>query len=135
MGDGGGGPYINIIVRQVTVAPISAHVGDVIRVDMVVENNGDLGSDYANIELLANGRRVGSKMYNYGFGGEGERIHRAIFFWDTKGTSPGSTGSAAKYSSGATRLRSTISSTWSGPWFSLRPAPRSRPVKQAEALP
>jgi hypothetical protein len=89
MGDGGGGPYINIIVREVKVAPIRAHVGDVIRVDMVVENNGDLGSDYADIELLANGRRVDSKMYNYGFGGEGERIHRATFFWDTKGVKPG----------------------------------------------
>ncbi len=87
--DGGGGPYLNIIVRQVTAAPIRAHVGDVIKVDMVVENHGDLGNSYATVDLLANGRRVDSKLFNYGFSGEGDRIYRATFFWDTKGIRPG----------------------------------------------
>jgi hypothetical protein len=88
-GDGGGGPDINIIMREVRVAPIRAHVGDVIRVDMVVENHGDLGNDIANVELLANGKAVDSKLYNYGFGGEGDRIYRATFYWNTRGVKPG----------------------------------------------
>jgi hypothetical protein len=88
-GDGGGGPYINLILREIRVAPIRAHVGDVIRVDMVVENQGDLGNDTARVELSANRKVVDSKLYNYGFGGEGERIYRPTFYWDTKGVKPG----------------------------------------------
>jgi hypothetical protein len=85
----GNGPYINLIMREVRVTPILAHVGDVIRVDMVIENRGDLGNDTVKIELLANGKGVASQLYNYGFGGEGERIYRATFHWDTKGVKPG----------------------------------------------
>jgi hypothetical protein len=84
-----GNAYINIIMREVRVAPIRAYIGDKIRVDMVVENRGDLGYDVANIELLANGKTVGSKLYNYGAEGEGGRIYRATFYWDTRGVKPG----------------------------------------------
>jgi hypothetical protein len=85
----GNGPNINLIMREVRVTPIHAHVGDGIRVDMLIENRGDLGNDTAKIELLANGKGVASQLYNYGFGGEGERIYRATFHWDTKGVKPG----------------------------------------------
>src|SRR3990172_12311250 len=85
----GNGPYINLIMREVRVTPIHAHVGDVIRADMVIENRGDLGNDTAKIELLANGKAVASQLYNYGFTGEGGRIYRATFHWDTKGVKPG----------------------------------------------
>lgn len=87
--DGGGGTYINIIMREVKVTPVHAHIGDVIRVDMVVENQGDLWNETSSVDLVVNGRIVDSRMYNYGFSGEGGRIFRASFTWDTRGAKPG----------------------------------------------
>ncbi len=87
--DGGGGPNINIIVREVRVAPIRARVGDVIRIEMLVENQSDLGNDTTRAEVMANGRVVASRLFTYGFGGEGERFQRLTFIWDTRGVKPG----------------------------------------------
>jgi hypothetical protein len=85
----GNGPYINLILREVSVSPVRARVGDGIRVGMVIENRGDPWNDTVKIELLANGKPVASELYNYGFGGEGGRIYRTTLFWDTKGVPPG----------------------------------------------
>lgn len=90
MGDGGGSHAdINIIVREVRVTPVRAHVGDVISVEMVVEDHGD--PYYANVpaEILANGKVVARKLVTYGLGGEGGRIKRVALKWDTRGAKPG----------------------------------------------
>ncbi|HSQ15071.1 MAG TPA: hypothetical protein VLQ94_02040, partial [Candidatus Binatia bacterium] len=40
--DGGGGDMnIDLAVRQVTVSPVRAHTGDVVHVEMVVENKAE----------------------------------------------------------------------------------------------
>lgn len=87
--DGGGGPYVNLIVREVRVAPIRAHVGDMIRVDVVIEDQSDVTYARGDLELKANGRIVARKRLDGGFGGQGERLHRATIQWDTKVASPG----------------------------------------------
>lgn len=87
--DGGNGAYINLIVREVKVTPIRAHVGDTIRVDMVIENRGDLVNSTTTAEVRANGRVVASRLITYGFGSDGDRIRRLAFTWDTKGVKPG----------------------------------------------
>jgi len=89
--DSGGdnGPYINIIVREVRVSPIRAYVGDLVRIDMVVENQGDLWNERTPGEVRANGKVVASKVFINGFGGEGDRIQRITIPWDTRGVKPG----------------------------------------------
>jgi len=89
MGDGGGGYYVNLIMREVKVTPIRAHVGDVIRVDVVIEDQSDVRYDKGDLDLFANGRRVASKRYGYEFGTEGNRIYRDTLLWNTKGIKPG----------------------------------------------
>jgi len=86
---GGNGAFINLIVREVKVTPIRAHVGDTVRVEMVIENRGDLVQDTATAEIRANGKVVASRPVFYGFGGEGERIQRLTLTWDTRGSKPG----------------------------------------------
>lgn len=88
--DGGdNGPYINIIVREVRVSPIRVHIGDVVRIEMVVENQGDLWNERTSAEILANGKVVASKLFLQGFGGEGDRIQRIAIPWDTRGVKAG----------------------------------------------
>lgn len=87
--DGGGGPYINIIVREVRVTPVRAHVGDVIRIEMTVEDQGDLYYGNTNAEILANGKVVARRLVTYGLGGEGGRIRTETYSWDTRGVPPG----------------------------------------------
>lgn len=87
--DGGDGPYINLIVREVKVAPIRAHVGDTIRVDMVVEDRGDLVNGTATAEIRSNGKVVAGRLVSYGTGGDGDRIRKLTFTWDTGGMAPG----------------------------------------------
>ena len=88
-GDGGGGPYVNLIMREVRVSPIRAHVGDVIRVEMVIEDQSDVTYARGDLDLMANGGIVASKRVGHGFGGQGERIHRETIQWDTRGVKPG----------------------------------------------
>ena len=88
-GDGGGGPYINLIMREIRVSPIRAHVGDVIRVDMVIEDQSDVTYARGDLDLYANGGVVASKRVDHGFGGQGVRIHRETIQWDTRGVKPG----------------------------------------------
>lgn len=83
-----GGGYINLIVREVTAAPVRAHVGDVITVGMTVEDQGDLYYSNIEAEVRANGKVVARKLVTYGFG-EGSRVQKGTYQWDTRGMAPG----------------------------------------------
>lgn len=85
--DGGGGVNIDLAVRQVTVTPVRAHVGDVIRVEVVIENKAE-GSQTTRADLLANGKVVASQLFTWGWS-PGERLHRLSFDWDTRMVPPG----------------------------------------------
>ena len=86
--DGGGGPFINLIVREIRVDPIRARVGDAVRVELIVENRGDPFYDTTSAEILANGRVVSTRRVTFG-SSEGDRIRRESFIWDTRGAAPG----------------------------------------------
>jgi len=86
--DGGGGNVnIDLAVRQVTVAPVRAHAGDVVHVEVVIENKDD-GRQTTNAELLVNGKVVAAQLFTWGMS-PGQRIHRLSFDWDTRGVPPG----------------------------------------------
>ena len=87
--DGGGGGDVNIdlAVRQVTVSPVRAHVGDVIHVDMLIENKAE-GSRTTPAELLVNGKVVDSHLFTWGMS-PGERLYRVSFDWNTRKVRPG----------------------------------------------
>jgi hypothetical protein len=87
--DGGGGAYRNLIVRELKVSPVRAHVGDVIAIEMVVEDAGDLYVGDTVARIYANGKMVAHELYAYGYGGEGGRIRKASFRWDTRDEKPG----------------------------------------------
>jgi hypothetical protein len=86
--EGGGGMDVNIIVREVRVTPARAPVGEPVRIEMVVENRAE-GAGTARAGITANGRPVATGLYSYGWGGEGGRITRETFVWDTKDAKPG----------------------------------------------
>jgi hypothetical protein len=88
-GEGGGGGDMNIdlAVRQVTVSPVRAHAGDVVHVDVVIENKGE-GMRTTNAELLVNGKTVARQLFTWGVSAA-ERIYRLSFDWDTRGIPPG----------------------------------------------
>jgi hypothetical protein len=86
--DGGGSDMnIDLAVRQVKVTPVRAHVGDVIRVDVVIENKAE-GARTTSAELLVNGKVAGSQLFSWGMS-PGERLYRLSFDWDTRKVSPG----------------------------------------------
>jgi len=87
--DGGGGGNVNIdlAVRQVTVTPVHAHAGDVIHVDVLIENKAE-GMQTTNAELLVNGKAVERQLFTWGMSA-GERLYRLSFVWDTRGIPPG----------------------------------------------
>jgi hypothetical protein len=85
--EGGGGANIDLAVRQVTVAPVRAHVGDVVRVEVVIENKAE-GYDTVSAEVRANGKVVARKLFTYGMS-PAERIYRESFLWDTRNAAPG----------------------------------------------
>jgi len=87
MDGGGGGVNIDLAVRQVTVAPVRAHVGDVVHVDVVIENKAE-GSRTTSADLLVNGKVVASQLFTWGWS-PGERLYRLSFDWDTRKVSPG----------------------------------------------
>jgi len=86
-GGGGGDMNIDLAVRQVTVAPVRAHAGDVIHVDVVIENKAE-GMRTTNAELLVNGKAVARQLFTWGMSA-GERLYRLSFDWDTRGIPPG----------------------------------------------
>lgn len=85
--DGGGDKNVDIAVRQVTVSPARAHVGDVVRIDVVIENKAE-GYDTVPAEVRANGKVVARKLFTYGMS-PGERIYRESFLWDTRNAATG----------------------------------------------
>jgi hypothetical protein len=85
-GGDGGDMNIDLAVRQVKVEPVRAHVGDVIHIEMVVENK-DEGAGTTPAEIFANGKEVGYHLFTWGWGGD--RYHHLSFAWDTKGMAPG----------------------------------------------
>jgi len=86
-GGDGGDMNIDLAVRQVTVAPVRAHAGDVIHVDVVIENKAE-GMRTTNAELLVNGKAVARQLFTWGMS-PGERLYRLSFDWDTRGIPPG----------------------------------------------
>jgi hypothetical protein len=86
---GDGGPYVNLIVRVLEVSPIRAHVGDVIRFEMLIENRGDNYYDTVTADIYADGRRVASKLFTYGLSGYPGRTYRETLAWDTRDAAPG----------------------------------------------
>ena len=86
-GGGGGDMNIDLAVRQVTVAPVRAHAGDGIRVEVVIENKAE-GMRTTSAELLVNGKVVARQLFTWGVS-DGERLHRLTFDWDTRGVPPG----------------------------------------------
>jgi hypothetical protein len=87
MDGGGGGVNIDLAVRQVTVAPVRAHAGDVVHVEVVIENKAE-GMKTTNAELLVNGKVVARQLFTWGMS-PGERLYRLSFDWDTRKVPPG----------------------------------------------
>ncbi|MGB7630730.1 MAG: hypothetical protein WBM29_06555 [Candidatus Deferrimicrobium sp.] len=86
-GGGGGDMNIDLAVRQVTVSPVRVHVGDIVHVDVVIENKAE-GSRTTPAELLVNGKVVASQLFTWGLS-SGERLYRLSFDWDTRKVPPG----------------------------------------------
>ena len=85
--NGGGGVNVDLAVRQVTVAPVRAHAGDGIHVEVLIENKAE-GMRTTNAELLVNGKAVARQLFTWGMSA-GERLYRLSFDWDTRKVSPG----------------------------------------------
>lgn len=91
MGDDGGA-HVDLVVRKVLVAPVRAHVGDLIRIEMEWEYWGEMTNNYYDTtfaEILANGKTVARKPFVYEFGAQLGDSYRETFLWDTKGMAPG----------------------------------------------
>jgi hypothetical protein len=88
-GSDGNGPYVNLIVREVRVTPIVAHVGDIIRIEMVMENRGENVNKTVPAEIWANKKVVASRLFTFGWGDPPGGIFRETFEWNTRGASPG----------------------------------------------
>jgi len=88
----GGADIPDLVVRNVTVTPIRAHVGDVVRIDMEWDYWGDITKNYydTNFAMVrANGKVVASKKYTSYFGVRPGEVKRETFLWDTGGMAPG----------------------------------------------
>ena len=86
-GGGGGDMNIDLAVRQVKVSPVRAHSGEVVHVDVVIENKAE-GMRTTSAELLVNGKVVASQLFTWGMS-TGDRLYRLSFDWNTRGVSPG----------------------------------------------
>jgi len=84
---GGGGQAVNLTVEQVTVNPIRAYIGDLVYVEVVIDNRQD-GSDASWVEIYANKKAVAKQMFRWGTPGA-ERKSKLILKWDTSGMAPG----------------------------------------------
>jgi len=78
---------IDLAVRQLTVTPVRAYVGDTIHVEVLIENKAE-GSNTTNADLYANGKRIARQLFTWG-ASPGERLYRLSFDWDTRSVSPG----------------------------------------------
>ena len=87
LADGPGDMNINLAVRQLTVTPVRAYVGDKIHVEVLIENKAE-GSNTTNADLFANGKRIGRQLFTWG-SSPGDRLYRLSFDWDTRSVSPG----------------------------------------------
>ena len=83
------GDWVDLIVREVRVAPIVAHAGDTIWFEMILEDHGDPANMTITIEILANGKAVAGKLFKFGWDLEPGKVYRETFQWDTNGVSPG----------------------------------------------
>lgn len=88
-GADGNGPWLDLILHEVRVTPIVAHVGDMIRFEMVLENHGDPIYTTTTIDIKANGKVVASKLFSFGLSNESWKMYRETLQWDTKGVMPG----------------------------------------------
>jgi hypothetical protein len=86
---GDGNPNVNLIVREVRVTPIVAHVGDIIRIEMVMENRGDNANITIPAEIWANKKVVASRLFTFGWNDQPGQIFHEKFEWNTRGASPG----------------------------------------------
>jgi hypothetical protein len=84
---GGAGTGLNLIVREVKVTPAKASVGEVIRVEMIVENQGGEGTETVTARVYASGKPVADKLFHYDI--TGGTLYHETLFWNTKGAAPG----------------------------------------------
>lgn len=85
---GHGGVYTNLIVREMTVEPVRAVVGEKVKVDVLIEFRGE-GMGSAPLRLWAGKNIVDQMLYDFRAGMESERLRRFTLEWDTKGAAPG----------------------------------------------
>jgi hypothetical protein len=88
-GSDGNGPYVNLIVREVRVTPIVAHAGDMIRIEMVMENRGENANITIPLEIWAGKKVVASRLFTFGWSDPPGKIFHETFYWNTRGASPG----------------------------------------------
>jgi hypothetical protein len=96
MGGGGGeGGHVDIFIKELTVSPLNARAGDVIRIDMRWVYWGAISNrDYetTKAEIRANGTVVASIPFVYGYGASLGDEYAHSWFWDTRGFPPGKYG-------------------------------------------
>ncbi|MEW6719890.1 MAG: hypothetical protein AB1346_05535 [Thermodesulfobacteriota bacterium] len=85
--NGNGGAHINLTVAKLGVEPVRAHVGDVIRIEVWVDNRED-GSQSTNLDIFANRKRVARQMFRWGSPAD-PRMYKMHLDWDTSGMAPG----------------------------------------------
>jgi hypothetical protein len=91
-GGGGEGAHVDIVVKELIVSPVEAHVGNVIRIDMRWMYWGDISNrEYqtTKAEIRANGKVVGSVPFVYDYGASLGDEYAHSFHWDTRGIPPG----------------------------------------------
>jgi hypothetical protein len=86
------GANVDLVMRKITVSPARAHVGDTIRIEMVLQYWGEMINNYYDTtfaQVSANGKLVVKKPFVYNFGAQlGDEV-RETLLWDTKGMAPG----------------------------------------------
>jgi hypothetical protein len=91
--DGGGEHHVDLIMRKVSVTPVLARVGDVVKFEMEWEwydfITYDALYDRTVAEVWANGKVVASKPFTDNHGRRVGELYRETFLWDTKGAKPG----------------------------------------------
>ncbi len=87
-GEGGSHGDINLIVRQVRVAPVRAHVGDPIRIEAVIENHAEWRGT-VTARVYANRKPVASQLFTYDVSHGPGALYRESFVWNTAGAAPG----------------------------------------------
>ncbi len=86
------GAHVDLVVRKITVTPVRAHVGDVVRVEMEWEYWGEISNNYydtTRAEVRANGKVVAGIPFTYEYGARLGEVYRETFLWDTTGMGPG----------------------------------------------